>query len=72
MGIHVQRRTEVVDEADVIAFHDNTRRNQGAPANGLGIQSDTLEESHGPLLLGRRLCMLDDGPVGLGRFIFRV
>ena len=65
-------RTEVVDETDIVALHNYTSRDEHAPKNGLGIQSDALTESHGLLLPGGRPCMVDDGPVDFGRIVFGI
>lgn len=60
-------RTEVVDQADLVALHDNAGGNDDAPGNGLGVQLDALQQRHLALLGGGGSGVLDDIVVRLGR-----
>lgn len=42
----------------IVSFHNNTRTDKHAPANGLGIEAQTLSESHCFLLAGGSLRIL--------------
>ena len=52
--------TEIVNQGYVEAFHNDTCRDQDTPANGLGVEPDTLKERHVFLLLCGRLGVMDD------------
>ena len=55
-----QELTEVGHETNVVALHDDTRRDDHAPRDGLWVQPHALPQRHGPLLLGRRLGAPED------------
>lgn len=59
------RLTEIVDQADIEAFHDNAGRDEKTPGDSLGVQLDALHERHVMLLFSSIASMLDDGSVGL-------
>lgn len=52
--------TKVVDETNIVAFHNNTSGNKQTPRNSLGIQLDALQEGHLLFLLSSRTCMFDN------------
>ena len=45
------KRTEVAEQADVVAFHSDTRRDEHRPEYGFRIQPDPLEQAHLVLLV---------------------
>lgn len=59
------RLTEVVYQTDIVPFHNDACGNEQAPADGLGIQLDALEQRHLVLLLRRDLGIVDDSVHGL-------
>lgn len=58
-------RTEIVDETDVVALHNNASRNKNTPCNSLGIQPKTLQQGHVAFLLGGRTGIVNDRRVRL-------
>ena len=58
-------RTKVVDQANVVALHDDAGRDENTPQDGLGVQADALHEGHALLLVRGRLCIVDELVLGL-------
>lgn len=58
--VELRESVEVVDETDIVAFHDNAGGDQDTPSDGLGVELDTLEQGHLLLLIRGRFGILDD------------
>ena len=59
-------RVEGSKKTDVVTFHSDTGRDKDTPEDGLGIQLDTLPESHVVFLLGSDFGICDGQVVGFG------
>lgn len=60
-----EKLTKVINQADIVAFHDNAGRDEHAPCDGLGIQLEALHQSHAALLVGSRTRAFNDGGMHL-------
>ena len=48
------------NDHQIITFHDQSRRGQDTPADGLGIGPDGLEDAHVVLMVGSFLGLIDE------------
>lgn len=64
-GSGVEKHTEIVDQAHVVALHDDARRDEHTPHDGLGVEADALQQGHALLLVRGRLCIVDELVLGL-------
>lgn len=60
LALELRKAEEVVQQADIVAFHDDASTDQDRPANRLGVQLNALPQRHVVLLLGRETGIIDD------------
>ena len=60
LALELRESEEVVEQAHVVAFHDDTSADQDRPTNGLGVELDALPQGHLVLLLRRKTRIIDD------------
>lgn len=59
--------TKVTQQADIKALHGNAGRDQQTPADGLGVEPDTLQQGHRMLLVGGQTSIVGNVVFGFGR-----
>ena len=61
-----KKLTEITQQTDIIPLHTDTRRDQQAPPDSLGIEPDALQQRHLVLLVCCQLGIVPELVLGLG------
>jgi hypothetical protein len=64
LALELWKAEEVVEQTDIVTFHDDTCADQNGPANGFGVEFNALPESHVVLFFGGEASVVDNAVGG--------